>query len=92
MIRKFIFYMVLMLLISMHSVSSAGNDCRSSFINPFTDVRWDAVFPVEIAGVKIKGPADLDDPIQFTALYVPVREEVMLQWDLQFLTGSPQEL
>ena len=36
--------------------------CRGSFINPLTEVRWDAIFPITLAGIKIKGGADMDDP------------------------------
>lgn len=37
--------------------------CRSSFINPVTDIKWYAMFPIEIAGVQIKGISSwYDDP------------------------------
>ncbi len=42
--------------------SYAGPDCKASFINPITDIRWDAMFPVEIAGVEVKGPSNLPNP------------------------------
>ncbi|WP_051345915.1 TraU family protein [Thermodesulfovibrio yellowstonii] len=42
--------------------SYAMDDCKATFINPTTDVRWEGVFPVEIAGVEIKGPSELKNP------------------------------
>jgi len=48
-----------LLLVCCFAVSAfAMNDCKASFINPVTDVNWSGVFPVEIAGVEIKGPSD----------------------------------
>lgn len=32
--------------------------CRATFINPLTDIRWEGIFPIEIAGVEIKGIGD----------------------------------
>ncbi len=46
----------------------AGQACRASFINPVTDIRWDAMFPVEIAGIEIKGPSNLPDPDKINAI------------------------
>jgi conjugal transfer pilus assembly protein TraU len=40
----------------------AMDDCKASFINPITDVRWEGIFPIEIAGIEIKGPSDLPNP------------------------------
>lgn len=40
----------------------AEEGCRGSFINIISDIRWDAMFPVEIAGIEIKGPSDLKNP------------------------------
>ncbi|MGB9879048.1 MAG: TraU family protein, partial [Candidatus Pelagibacter ubique] len=36
--------------------------CRASFINPITDIHWSGIFPIEIAGVEVKGPATENDP------------------------------
>lgn len=40
----------------------ADSGCKASFINPVTDIRWDAMFPIEIAGIEVKGPSNLPDP------------------------------
>ena len=55
-------YIVLLLLFLLNSKSYALNDCKASFINPITDIRWDAMFPVEIAGIEIKGPSTIENP------------------------------
>lgn len=44
------------------SVGFSLNKCKATFINPITDIRWDAMFPVEIAGIEIKGPSTLANP------------------------------
>ncbi|MGC8766623.1 MAG: TraU family protein [Brevinematia bacterium] len=36
--------------------------CKASFINPITDIHWSGLFPIEIAGVEVKGPATEDNP------------------------------
>ena len=35
--------------------------CRSSFINPITDINWNGIFPVKIGGVELRG-TDIDTP------------------------------
>mgnify|MGYP001119347132 CR=1 FL=1 len=38
--------------------SYALDHCKASFINPISDINWAGIFPIEIAGVEIKGPSD----------------------------------
>ena len=40
------------------SAGYSADSCKASFVNPLTDVRWDGIFPIEIAGVEVKGPDD----------------------------------
>ncbi|MEM3580400.1 MAG: TraU family protein [Candidatus Bathyarchaeia archaeon] len=54
---------VVVLTLCMSTGRGYGMDnCRASFIDPVTDIRWDAMFPVEIAGIEVKGPGNLPDP------------------------------
>lgn len=46
----------------------AGQDCKATFVNPFTDVQWSGPFPMEIAGVEIKGPSELRDPDKISSV------------------------
>jgi len=61
---KFFFTVIFLffLLESGISLSRADSLCKGSFINPLTDIRWEGIFPIRIAGVKIKGPAEMDNP------------------------------
>lgn len=68
-IKNLKFIPLVLLLIGTFSTSSFGlDDCRSSFFNPITDVRWDAMFPVEIAGIEIKGPSNIEDPDRISSV------------------------
>lgn len=60
--NSFIFVLVLLVLVLMHAEGYCMDKCKASFINPVTDIRWDAMFPVEIAGIEVKGPSNLPDP------------------------------
>ena len=44
------------------SVANAGGTCGGSFINPITDVCWDCMFPLRLAGVKIQSGKQVDTP------------------------------
>lgn len=59
---KLSIFLLLVFVFGFASFVSAGEECKASFINPITDIRWDAMFPVEIAGIEIKGPSNLPDP------------------------------
>jgi len=58
------FFLLIVVVYSLNSNVFAGEKfCRSSFINPVTDIRWEGIFPIEIAGVEIEGIGDFyDDP------------------------------
>jgi len=70
----------------------AGDDCKASFINPFTDVRWDSVFPIELAGVKIKGPADLDNPDTINSIVCACKKGAKLTLGLTVSYWEPSRI
>ncbi|MFN4245727.1 MAG: TraU family protein [Brevinematia bacterium] len=43
------------------SFANALKACESSFINPVSDIRWEGIFPITIAGVEIKGTGSTYD-------------------------------
>lgn len=45
-----------LILVGSVSVVFAGLEagCRASFINPLADIRWEGVFPIQIAGTQVK--------------------------------------
>jgi len=45
------------------SRSTAGLQCHGRFINPITDINWINLFPISIAGIKIKGSHLLPDTV-----------------------------
>lgn len=53
---------LLIFILFIYSLGYCMDNCKASFINPITDIRWDAMFPVEIAGIEVKGPSNLPDP------------------------------
>lgn len=60
--------LLVVLLFGMHPVASASA-CPSTPINPITDVSWQCIFPIQIAGVIQLGgssndsPDDIDNPL-----------------------------
>ncbi|ENA1740765.1 TraU family protein [Yersinia ruckeri] len=48
-------------------VSPAHATCKSSFINPITDISWSCIFPMRIAGVQVVGgeenPSNSQSPV-----------------------------
>lgn len=51
---------VLVFLFLLFSYGYGGDQgCRASFINPITDIKWYGIFPIELAGVEIRGFSDL---------------------------------
>ncbi|WP_233981868.1 TraU family protein [Pectobacterium versatile] len=48
-------------------ISPANATCKSSFINPITDISWRCIFPMRIAGVQVVGgeedPSSIKSPI-----------------------------
>ncbi len=59
--KQFLFVLFLLLIVQVQVVF-AEEGCRGSFINVIKDIRWDAMFPVEIAGIEIKSPSELKNP------------------------------
>lgn len=57
-IKFILVFITIFLTLGIAGQSFALDDCRASFINLFTDINWAGIFPVEIAGVEIKGPSD----------------------------------
>lgn len=53
---KVVFLLFCLLLLNKVNTSFAGleGSCRASFVNPLSDVRWEGVFPIQIAGTQIK--------------------------------------
>ena len=65
---------IVLLLFCVTGSAFALDPCKASFINPITDVRWDGVFPIEIAGVEIKGPSEMKNPDQLSSVVCMCRE------------------
>lgn len=48
-------------------ITPAHAECKTSFLNPVTDIGWNCIFPMRIAGIQIVGgeetPSHMDSPI-----------------------------
>ncbi|EIY8279322.1 TraU family protein [Salmonella enterica] len=48
-------------------IPAAHAECKTSFLNPVTDIGWSCIFPMRIAGVQIVGgeenPGSMDSPV-----------------------------
>lgn len=61
--RIFLFAAYVFLYLLNGNAFSGERFCRATFINPITDIRWEGIFPIELAGVEVKGIGDVyDDP------------------------------
>ena len=65
-INNLLLFVVILILVSVFTsvkLFSGTMDvaCKASFINLFEDVHWEGMFPIEIAGVEIKGIKDLEE-------------------------------
>ncbi len=49
----FIPYFLLFILHSISLVSFADPLCQGRFINPITDLNWNLIFPITIAGMRV---------------------------------------
>jgi len=59
---RFLLFAVICLIfmaVTVQRVAADDKFCKASFVNPLTDIRWEGIFPIEIAGVEIKGIGDL---------------------------------
>ncbi len=55
--------------------TSAYAECKARFVNIFSDVKWDGIFPIEIAGIEIKGPSTLRNPDKINKVVCYCRKE-----------------
>jgi len=60
-VKKFLAFLVIFLLFSESLFAGSKDLCKGSFIDFIFDVRWEGIFPIKIAGVKIRGSRNNPD-------------------------------
>jgi conjugal transfer pilus assembly protein TraU len=52
---QFLKFILVLMILSYSNISIARVGCTGKFVNPITDVCWDCLFPITVAGVKLSG-------------------------------------
>ncbi|MEM4134380.1 MAG: TraU family protein [Candidatus Micrarchaeia archaeon] len=88
-IRSVKIVLLLSFFIVLFSTNNATSECKASFVNLINDVKWDGIFPIEIAGVEIKGPSNLPNPDHLKRVVCYCRRQGSLTFGLTFSFWEP---
>lgn len=54
-------------ILTMQQSFAVGEACHGRFLNPITDINWNLVFPIKVAGVPISGGGSNESPLAITS-------------------------